>query len=283
MCSASRPAVALCAALIGASCSNGGSPDGGLSGASPFLASLQGSVRNIVVTSYPGSAQVGEPASCTLEAQLFDTTMAASRTVLATDGECTLYAPGALAVEAQSWVCAGAILADYGGHQESLVICPSAGTTLRPVVPIVCGGLTPGAGVTFSSANEIDADAVTDLSLGVTLPGAITVTQPTDLGVMTWSATGPLSVRWSSANATTALVVLEARNSASQSAAVVCRPGTNGQVSVAEALITQAGYRTMDTVLRVYSYRDASTTAEAGHTYRAWAGLESATLLQALH
>lgn len=274
----------LCAAVAGFSCGNPGTPDGGLSGASPFLAALSGSVRNIVVMSYPGSAQVGEAASCTLEAELFDTTMTASRMSLATDGECTLYAPGPpLPVEAQSWVCAGAIVADYGGNQESLVICPSAGTTLRPVVPITCAGLTPGASVNLSSASEIDGDTVTDLSVTVTLPAAIAITQPTDLTVITWPAAGALPVRWSSANATTALVVLEARANPTQHSAVVCRPGTNGQVSVGEGLIAQAGFRAMDTVLRVFSYRDATTTAEAGHTYHAWAGVESVALLQALH
>ena len=259
-------------------------------GTAPFLASLPvGSTRNIVITRYPGLAQAMESASCTIEADLFDTTTAAQRTTLATDGDCTLYAAMPdLPIASQQWICAGAIIANYGGQAQNLVICPSSGTMLRPISPLDCTGLMGGTTVGISSGNELDGDVVTDLSTQITLPGSVAITQPTSLGVLTWPASGALTVQWTSGSASdggtvemSSLVTVTQRATPA-GPTIVCRPTSNGTVSISDTLIAQANLRMQDAMLRVFSYNDSTTMAEGTKTYHLWGGTEAAVLLQGL-
>ena len=270
-------------ALVVLSARCGGGPAS--SDAVPFVTSISPgtSVRNIVVTQYAGSTQAGEPAACSLEADLFDVTTAANRATTMTDGDCALYADGApLSFDGQNWICAGAVVASYGGRSENLTYCPSGGLPFRRIGPLDCTGLNPGTSVAISSADDIDGDVLTDLQATVTLPGAISITQPTTLGVVTWPASGSLDVRWSSENAGSALVTIEARSNPSGSPMIVCHPGANGSVTVAAALVDAGGFRTRESMLRVFSYRDTTVTAEGSHEYRVWGAVESGVLLQAM-
>lgn len=251
----------------------------------PFLNEVQGQVRTIVVTSVAAQRQAMEPQTCTLQAFLFDTQAPRSLDVLASEGECKLYSGSSnLAFEMQRWICAGAINVTYGGRTERLSLCPDL-APYRPgaeQVTVDCTGLTAGATVQVSSGNEIDTDTVTDLDASVTLPDPVNITQPTSLGVVTWPEAGPLEVRWTSAGATSAVVLLQVRNPTGPSPIVVCLPSTNGQVTIPGALIQHGNFRTQDAMLRVMSYRDTRTMAEGGSVaYRISAGFGSAVLLQA--
>jgi hypothetical protein len=259
--------------------------DGGgmLSEDGPFVEKAEGSVRTIVLTASAEQRQAMEPARCSLQAWLFDTAVPAMRNRLATEGECRLYPSTAeLALERQQWICAGAITASYGGRDERLSLCPE----LTPVraegaqVPIECNGLTPGASVRVSSEAEIDGDVLTDLDVSLTLPDAVHITQPSDLGITTWPANGPLEVRWTSENATSAIVTLTVRGD-DVAPVLVCLPRTNGQLTIPTALLVQGGFRQRETMLRVASFRDAHAMAEGGRLpYRVAAGVVDAVLLQ---
>lgn len=255
----------------------------GLSGNGPFLTQAAGQVRMIVVTANAAIGPAMIPASCTLQGYLFDTITQRALQVLGSEGECTLYAgPQDLALESQSWTCAGAIIARYGSHQEVLTMCRAMGEPLRPEVPVACEDLSAGATLRVSSdPNEIDGDVVPDLDVSVTLPGAVTIMEPSALGVTTWAPSGPLAVRWTSSDATSALVTLQPRSAAPSSPLLVCQPRTNGQVTVPASLIDMANFRGQDVILRVASYRDVTTTAEGMTTYRVSGGLSAGVLLQA--
>jgi len=279
---------AFVSALFGLSLACGGpaamdaGANGPLDGSPPDPTAIEGAVRTITLRAYAGLSSANDPAVCTLEAWLFDTSAPMRRTVMATDGECTLYAAAPVVdVTSQSWICAGAISTRYAGMQENLVICPAAGGTLRPSVPIPCTSLAAGTDVQFTSGNELPpGDVLTDLAATIRMPGTVSITQPTSLGVTSWPATGALDVRWSSVDATSALVLVEAQNPAAPTPTIVCRPATNGQVTVASSLIFQGNLRLQTCDVRVQSYRGVVVTAEAGRTYRLWAGHESKVVLQ---
>jgi hypothetical protein len=245
------------------------------------LTDVSGSVRNVVVTARGSQRQANETALCTLEAYLFDPAMPnPSLMPTAMSGECALYPAGAMInLRAQTWVCAGAISASYG-QQQMLSMCPAAGANPAPSIPVDCAGLSSGATVTISSGNELPGmDVVTDLNATVTFPGDIMFSQPTTLGVASWPMNGDVPVAWSGPGATAAVVVVEARTMPSASPSIVCRPHTNGQATIPDSLLTQSGLRSMNSMIRVFSYGDATTTAEMGHTYHLFAGLEAAVYM----
>jgi hypothetical protein len=253
--------------------------------ATPLLTELHSgdAVRQVVVTQYTGSSQLGEPASCSVDTWLFDVTAPATTTPIATVGDCALYPAGAsLPFAQQNWVCAGALIVAHGGQNEAVTMCPAAGEA--PIDhQLACDGIQGGASVYNSSGpNEIDGDTVADLDVAATLPGAITITQPTALGVLTWPSSGGFEVQWESAMSSSALVVIAAHTSPETTPTIVCRASTLGSTAVSPTLIDMAGFRMIESVMRVTAYRDVTTIAESGHTYHVWAGVEGAVLLQAL-
>ncbi len=235
-----------------------------------------------MLTANAASTQAGVVESCTLEAYLFTTTVMRDLTVRASDGDCKLYDVASdLALDMQSWVCAGAISANYG-RQENLVMCREAGRPVEPSLPISCMGLADGTPVRFSSGpGELPGDVVGDLDATVMMPGRVTITGPTALGVTTWPDFGPLEVRWTSTNPTSGLVTLTPRGTPGLRPQIVCQPRTNGTLNVPAALIDMANMRTTDIVVRVASYRDVTATAESGMNYRVYAGFTSVLLMQA--
>jgi hypothetical protein len=285
MTSPRRPAHSSIAILATAALAGACSPPPAGSTATPFLTELHNgdSVRNLVVTQYSGSSQLGEPATCSLDTWLFDVTMPATMSPTAMEADCALYPAGAsLPVTQQNWICAGAIIANHGGMNEAVTVCPGAGT-IAVNHALMCDGITPGSSVQLSSGpNELDGDVVPDLDVAATLPGAISITMPTTLGVLTWPATGGFEVRWESAMSSSALVVISARSNPSASPTIVCRPSAQGTTAVSPTLIDMAGFRMIESVMRVTAYRDVTTTAESGRTYHVWGGVQGAVLLQPL-
>ena len=96
-------------------------------------------------------------------------------------------------------------------------------------------------------------------------------------------ASGDLDVQWTSADATSALVRIEpegATNPAS-TPTIVCVARTAGRVRVPQARIAQANFRAGDAGVGVWSYRDGTTMAEGGKTYRVSGAMGSSVLLQA--
>ena len=80
---------------------------------------------------------------------------------------------------------------------------------------------------------------------------------------------GPLEVRWSSADATSAMVTIEPE--APTGAAlprIVCPVVLNGYLRVPADMIDQASFRTADARMKVWSFRDGTTMAEGNNTYR---------------
>ena len=61
---------------------------------------------------------------------------------------------------------------------------------------------------------------------------------------------------------------------------IVCVARTAGRVRVPQALIAQANLRTTDVRVRVWSYRDGTTMAEGGKTYRVSGAASSSLVLQ---
>ena len=281
--------------LAAVACGPGGGGDAGmdvvagsLSGEGPFLAAAAGNVRQIVITNYAAQTQAGEAARCALRADLFDATLPRTLDVMGTEGECRMYSGSSnLALTSQHWVCAGAINVTYPGREEHVGACRAAGSTVpeeatRRDSMIECAGLTAGTAIQVTSVDEIGAeDVVRDLDTSVTLPTAVAITMPTDLGVFTWPESGDMQVRWTSANAQSAVVTVEVRNPTGPTSTIVCQPRTNGQVTIPAVLIQQANFRMTDALVRVGSYRDVSVTAETDKTYRVYAGFSSALLLQA--
>jgi hypothetical protein len=201
----------------------------------------------------------------------------------AMEADCALYPAGAtLPLTQQSWICAGALIVGHGGQNEAITMCPTPGEA--PVThALTCDGLAGGASVHVFSGTEADNDAVTDLDVTATLPGAISITAPTTLGVLTWPSGGGFEVRWTSEMSTSGVVVIAARDTPTASPTIVCRASTAGVTAVSPILIDMAGFRTRDAVMRVTAYRDVTTTAEGGaRTYHVWAGVQGAVLLQAL-
>jgi hypothetical protein len=271
-----------------AGCPRGGPPPADGSGPlnqPPMLTEARGQVRTIAITTNPEQRPAMTPALCTLEGYLFEATNPQSPQPMAREGDCALYlTPPDLALESQRWICAGSLLFAFGSRNERLTLCREPGDPLRPTLTIPCDGLTAGTAVRVSSApDELPGDVVGDLATEVAVPGDVVITAPTNLGVTGWPVSGALDVRWTSADATAALVTLDARDATVSTARIVCRPTTLGTVTVPELLITQSGLRLLDTILRVSSYRGLQVTAEMGMTYRVSAGISATVALQGQH
>jgi hypothetical protein len=156
------------------------------------------------------------------------------------------------------------------------MLAPVAATGVTTTLS--CDRIAPDNPIEFASGNEIDGDVLQDLDGMVNFPSALAIQEPTSLGVTTWPATGDLSVRWTSAGATSALVTITPR--AGTGSRIVCNPHTNGSLTIDAMLIDRSGLRTQDALVRIASYRDVTTTAESGKTYRLAAGLADSVLMQ---
>ncbi len=242
-------------------------------------------MRQVVITAQRAQMSAGVAARCTMRAELFDPMAPRALDVLASEGECKLYSGATnLALGSQRYVCAGALFASYASATESLVVCPAERAVAADGAEgaIECNGLSARAALTVYSESEFPMDAVTDLRAELTLPGETRITQPTELGVVTWPSSGALEVRWTGGDATSSVVTVTPRDESARAPFVVCIPRTDGQVTVPAALLQQGNLRTRDALLRVSNYRDVRATAEGGTRYRVSAGITATALLQQL-
>jgi hypothetical protein len=245
-------------------------------------------VRSIVVFREDRTGPTRDVTRCGLATVLFDGVVASTVVPAGLDAEsdCRFYA-GAPEAEFQRmrWVCAGAVTIEAGPLTQSVGLCPAAGATVRYETTLsTCGTLSSERRAGLASVDEgVMGDAVTDLAAEARLPTGVTITAPSALTVATWPASGDLDVQWTSADATSALVRIEPEGAANPASTptILCVARTAGRVRVPQALLAQANFRTMDARVRVWSYRDGTTMAEGGKTYRVSGATSSSVLLQA--
>lgn len=91
----------------------------------------------------------------------------------------------------------------------------------------------------------IPGDVLTDLNTDVALPGGVVIHSPSELTTVTWPESGDLTVTWTGAGATSAVVRLEPTDPAATSV-IVCNPRRNGTQRVPADMIAQAMFRTQD-------------------------------------
>jgi hypothetical protein len=244
-------------------------------------------VRSIVVFREDRVGARREAVRCGLSTVLFDA--AGPSTVVAAGidaaADCRFYASAPeIDFQRMRWVCAGAVTVTAGPLTQTVGLCPAAGATVRYETTLSgCGTLSSERVAQLGSLDEgIMGDVVTDLAAEARLPTGVTITAPTALTVATWPEAGDLDVRWTSADATSALVRIEPDGDFDPATAptIVCVARTAGRVTVPQALIAQGNFRTRDVRVRVWSYRDGTTTAEGGKTYRVSGATSSSVVLQ---
>jgi hypothetical protein len=186
-------------------------------------------------------------------------------------------------------LCIGALSITAADATETISFCPamSVGTvgTRGLIAPFTgCDTWTMGTMVSAQSALESPQDELADLDLSVSMPAPVTLTSPIASPLGPWPATGDLNVRWTSAGATSAVVTLTARDSSGSGGAspsIVCLPGTNGQVFVPTALLTQSNLRMREARLTVAAYADRVVNPSSRATaYRLSAGFSTSVILQ---
>lgn len=245
-------------------------------------------VRSIVVYREDRTGASRDVTRCGLMTYLFDATTAS--TVVAAgidaDADCRFYASAPEAdFQRMRPVCAGAVDVAAGSLMQTVGFCPDASATMIRYDNELsgCGTLGSDRRATIGSVDDgIPGDVVTDLATTAALPTAVTITSPSALTVTTWPESGDLSVQWTSADATSALVRIEREGAASGSASptIVCVARTAGRVTVPQALIAQANFRAMDARVHVWSYRDVNALAEGGKIYRVSGAMSSSLVLQ---
>ena len=245
-------------------------------------------VRSIVVFREDRTGTARDGTRCGLSTVLFDAPTASTVVPagLDADSDCRFYASAPeLEFQRMRWVCAGAITVAAGALTQSVGLCPAAGATVRYETTLTtCGSLSSDRRAQVGSLDEgVMGDVVTDLAGTALLPTGVTITAPTALPVATWPASGDLDVQWTSADATSALVRIEPEGATNPASAptILCVARTAGRVRVPQALLAQANFRTMDARVRVWSFRDGTTTAEGGKTYRVSGAMASSVVLQA--
>jgi|LNFM01.1.fsa_nt_gb hypothetical protein len=267
-----------------------GVPGGPLERPGPFLPDTRTPQRMIVLTNHRPPATLGEPGSCNATAFFFDPhpTNQRSRNQLAREAECTLYPPPVdLLIPNQNWLCLGGLSVTAGANTETLSFCPAqmigAVGAAGLVAPVPgCAVLAMGSMVSASSMMEFPEDQVPDLNLSVAMPAPVAITSPISTPLGAWPTMGDVNVRWTSAGSTSAVVVLEARDTAGGAAAsIVCLPGTNGQVFIPSALLAQSNLRTREARLTVATYTDRVGTATGSEPApRLSAGFSTSVILQ---
>ncbi len=253
----------------------------------PQRVALNDNVRSLVVYREERAGAARDTTRCGLQTALFDATVASSVVPAAIDAasDCRFYASAPETdFQRMRWVCAGAVNVVAGTLMQNVGLCPSAGATVRwDSLLTSCGTLGADRSASLSSMDEgIPGDSVTDLAATARLPSAVVISAPSTLPVTTWPASGDLVVQWSSSDATSALVRLEpdAASDPATTPTIICVAHTAGQVTVPAALITQGNFRTFDARLHVWSFRDGTTTAEGGRTYRVSGAASSSVVLQ---
>jgi hypothetical protein len=290
------PIPLLLAALALAGCGDDPAPTGPGAGytlprRSPLPETLRledGPVRTLLVRHEERANPDGRGIVCGLTTLLFDVTAASGNSPAAIDDTngCRLYTEAPeVYYPRQRQVCAGAFSLRSGGLDDTLSFCPPMGA--RPPIEQAlssCGAIGRDRSATVLSADEgVEGDAVTDLTGTLRFPTAVIITEPTRLAIATWPEAGDLTVAWESAEATSALVRIERVAVADPSASpvILCNPTRQGRVVVRQDLLAQAGFRTQDARVRVWSFRDNDVQAEGGRTYRLSGAMVSNLYLQA--
>jgi len=288
--------LALAVASLGLGCGDDPAPTGPGAGyalprRSPLPETLRldaPTVRTLVVRHEERANPDGRGIVCGLSTLLFDVTAASANNPAALDetNGCRLYTEAPEGYYArQRQVCAGALSLRSGGLDDTLAFCPQPGGRVPTEQPLSsCGSIARDRTLSVLSADEgVEGDVVTDLMGTMRFPTAVIITEPTRLAIATWPASGDLVVAWESADATSALVRIERVpvGDASASPLIVCNPTQQGRVVVRQDLLAQAGFRTQNARVRVWSFRDEDTQAEGGQTYRLSGAMVSSLYLQA--
>lgn len=233
---------------------------------------LNGPVRALVLRQEERSGSDRRGTTCGLTALLFTTSANPQVTATTVDpAGCRLYVQDPDEdLHRQRWICAGGFNVASGALMTNVGFCPQPGATRVAFdVPLQsCGGFASARTATLSSMMEIDGDVLTDLNATVRFPAPVQMTEPNNLGIGSWPATGPLTVKWTSADATSAMVTIEPEAPTAMSPRIVCPAVLNGELSVPASMIDQVGLRNVDARLKVWSFRDGTTMAEGNNTYR---------------
>lgn len=229
-------------------------------------------VRTLVLRHEERAGAMRRDTQCGLTALLFNTTATATVTAATIDGAtgCRLYvADPDVDLQAQRWLCAGALNVSSGALSTTFSLCPTAGARVTFDAALSgCGNIANDRTATISSMMEIDGDQLTDLTATARFPAAVRITAPNELGIGSWPANGPLEVRWTSAGATSALVTIEPEAPTATSPRIYCPAVLNGFLQVPAGMIDQVGLRNIDARLKVWSFTDGTVMAETGNTYR---------------
>jgi hypothetical protein len=257
-----------------------------LSGTAPFPATFAvgDRIRSVVLRAESRINGDVDVSRCGYDLAVFDVTQAPTVMPVLTDtsGDCKLYrTPPEEQYTPQRAVCLGALNVQSGSIMENRVFCPAVGGPMRGSTDnfTSCGNFFAQRTATVTSVDDgVKGDVVTDLMATVNFPTSVRFTAPSDLAVFTWPASGDLVVRWTSAQATSAVVRLEPDGS-TMGPVILCTPRTNGTMRVEAALISMAGFRTVNTRLRVWSYREVTAQA-MGVPWRVAGAMGSSLLLQ---
>lgn len=229
-------------------------------------------VRTLVLRHEERAGAMRRDTQCGLTALLFNTTSTATVTAATIDGAtgCRLYvADPDVDLQAQRWLCAGALNVSSGALSTTFSLCPSAGARVTFDATLSgCGNIANDRTAALSSMMEIEGDQLTDLMATARFPAAVRLTAPNELGIGSWPANGPLEVRWTSAGATSALVTIEPETPTATSPRIYCPAVLNGFLQVPAGMIDQVGLRNLDARLKVWSFTDGTVMAETGNTYR---------------
>lgn len=265
-------------ALGACSADPGGAADGGstltpLSQTPPLKQplTLNAPVRTIVVRHEERAGSQRRDTQCGITALLFNTSAAPTVTATTIDAAgCRLYVSDPDDdLQRQRWLCAGALNVASGPLMTTFGMCPTGRVTFDAVLNM-CGTIASARTATVSSMMEIDGDVLTDLNATARFPAPVRMTAPNDLGIGSWPANGPLEVRWTSADATSAMVTIEPEtpSATGMNPRIVCPVVLNGYVQVPAGMIDQVGLRTLDARLKVWSFRDDTVMAEGNNPYR---------------
>jgi hypothetical protein len=240
--------------------------------------------RNIVLRVETGVGGVATATRCGYSLVMFDTTTASTQMPLATgeSGDCSLYMDAPERdYPRQRWVCAGGINMESGSLMLVSAFCPPMGATPPWEGEFrTCGDLLTSRMATVSSGNEIGSDDVlTDLTGTVRFPTRPVITQPTNLNVTTWPATGPITVAWTTSDATSVVVRIAPDTATRSGPVIVCKPRVNGSIFVDAALLDRGNFRASMSRISVWSYRENTVQAK-GRAYNLVGAVGSSLLMQ---
>jgi hypothetical protein len=240
--------------------------------------------RNIVLRVETGVGGVATATRCGYSLVLFDATVASTQMPLATgeSGDCSLYmdAPERDYIR-QRWLCAGGINFESGSLMQVSGFCPQEGATPPWEGEFrTCGNLLTSRTATVSSGDETGSDdMLTDLTGTARFPTRPIITQPTNLTVTTWPAMGPLTVAWTTSDATSVVVRIAPDTEMRSGPVIVCKPRVNGSIFVDAALLDRGNFRASTSRISVWSYRETTVQAK-GRAYNLVGAVGSSLLMQ---